>query len=253
MFRHSSQIHPVPDRSRDRADDPDLRLIFLEDLSLLDMEFQITPHTGDLFRMKVQTAAGKDLLQSLPVFRSQMSDILLVDFLRDQSASDRTAAEIARLLTAECTDPQRDPETVLLRPLHHHKSRDHTRDAVIAAAVDHGIEMRTDQRIPHLVRIGHISISDLIRMDRSAEFPAESFEDLMHRVLRLRIAKSCHTSLRRAPDLIKTLKQPFTVLNILGFMLHMRFLLRMLTFIVTVRLFSFRKQISSMLFLIISL
>ena len=83
MFRHSSQIHPVPDRSRDRADDPDLRLIFLEDLSLLDMEFQITPHTGYLFRMKVQTAAGKDLLQSLPVFRSQMSDILLVDFLRD--------------------------------------------------------------------------------------------------------------------------------------------------------------------------
>ena len=156
--------------------------------------------------MKRQPPALKNTLQRLPVLRHQMSDILLIDLMCNQSTTDRTAPKITGLLTPERPDSKRDPDSILLRPAHHHKPSHHASHTIIPSALDHRIQMRPDQRIPVLVCIRHISIPNLVRNHRSPELPSKPLKDLMHRVLRFRIPQPRHAALRRTSDIIKTLK-----------------------------------------------
>ena len=156
--------------------------------------------------MKRQPPALKNTLQRLPVLRHQMSDILLIDLMCNQSTTDRTAPKITGLLTPERPDPKRDPDSILLRPAHHHKPGHHASHTIIPSTLDHRIQMRPDQRIPVLVCIRHISIPNLVRINLCSEFPCEFLEGFVHRVLRLRIPKPRHAALWCTSDLIKPLK-----------------------------------------------
>ncbi len=136
----------------------------------------------------------------------------------DQRAADRRTAEAAGLLAAPCRNPQWNLKAFFLCPLCDQQAGNHAGNAIISAAVNHRIKMRSDQ-IGISCRIFCIIISCLIRAEMQSELFCLFPEQSMHLIFSIGVAESRDAAIFQCTDRFESLKQ-FSAVTDLHLLFH---------------------------------
>ena len=220
MVRHAVQIHTVALRPGDGADDADLRLCFVQNLSLLDMHLQVFSDAGDLFRVEGPALFAKDLRDGAPVLTFQGINVFLVAFVGNEAASDGAETEVRGFLASESADPERDSETVPSGPAETHETRDHTGRAVILTALDDGIQVGSNEAVAVGGIVHEVGIPGFVLDIAAAQFLRIGSKDRMHAVFGVCIAEAGHTAAGEFADLRKSAEGRRDEMQILSRVFH---------------------------------
>ena len=225
MLGQSPQIELKAARTRDGLHNSDGGSRLLQHLALLNVQLQIAGQPGNPGRVQAVAPALKDGLQRLSPSGHKPGHPLPVQLLGDQPAADGAAAEVAGLLTAEGPHPHGDGQALLPGPPQNHQARDHAGHTVVAPAVNHRVQVGTDQVILTVGRrtaglIGGVGVAHLVLEALAAQISAQKRKNLVHLVLCLCISKPGHTAAGQAAHIVKAIKQLLAVLDVSKWMIH---------------------------------
>ena len=206
MLRVAVHVHLEAARAGDGAHDAHGVAVFLQDLALLDVQLKVLADALDAIGRQAVTLAVEHLVQRFALLVHGLAHVVLVDLFGDKATADGAPAEIAGLLAAHGAHADGQVNAVAFGPAHHQQPGDDARDAVVAPAFDHRIQVRTDQPIglvhavPLTVQVG---VAHLVGEVAVALLLAELAQGPMHLVLDLGVAEPGHATRRTAADTVE--------------------------------------------------
>ena len=190
---------------------------------MLDVQLKVLADALDALGRQAVALAVEHLVQRLALLVHGLAHVVLVDLLGDKAAADGAPAEVAGFLAAHGAHANGQVKAVAFGPAHHQQPGDDARDAVVAPAFDHRIQVRADQPegfVHAVLRTVQVGVAHLVGEVAVALLIAELAQGPMHLVLDLGVAEPGHAARLAAADAVEPVEKVFCILNVFDSVPH---------------------------------